>query len=45
VLATITMHGVLPGLAAYVATKGAAASKTRALARELLRAALLRTAR
>jgi NAD(P)-dependent dehydrogenase (short-subunit alcohol dehydrogenase family) len=29
------MHGVLAGLASYVATKGAAASMTRALAREL----------
>jgi NAD(P)-dependent dehydrogenase (short-subunit alcohol dehydrogenase family) len=34
-IASITMHGVLPGLAAYVATKGAAASMARALAREL----------
>ncbi len=34
-IASITLHGVLPGLAAYVATKGAAASMTRALAREL----------
>jgi NAD(P)-dependent dehydrogenase (short-subunit alcohol dehydrogenase family) len=34
-IASITLHGVLPGLAAYVATKGAAASLTRALAREL----------
>lgn len=34
-IASITMHGVLPGLAAYVATKGAAVSMTRALAREL----------
>ncbi len=31
-IASITLHGVLPGLAAYVATKGAAASMTRALA-------------
>jgi NAD(P)-dependent dehydrogenase (short-subunit alcohol dehydrogenase family) len=34
-IASITMHGVLPGLAAYVATKGAVASMTRGLAREL----------
>jgi NAD(P)-dependent dehydrogenase (short-subunit alcohol dehydrogenase family) len=34
-IASITMHGILPRLAAYVATKGAAASMTRALAREL----------
>ena len=34
-IASITLHGVLPGLAAYVATKGAAAAMTRALAREL----------
>jgi NAD(P)-dependent dehydrogenase (short-subunit alcohol dehydrogenase family) len=34
-IASITMHGVLPRLAAYVATKGAAASMARALAREL----------
>ena len=34
-IASITLHGILPGLAAYVATKGAAASMTRALAREL----------
>jgi NAD(P)-dependent dehydrogenase (short-subunit alcohol dehydrogenase family) len=34
-IASITMYGVLPGLAAYVATKGAAASMARALAREL----------
>ncbi|HEX3791371.1 MAG TPA: SDR family oxidoreductase [Pseudonocardiaceae bacterium] len=34
-VASITMHGILPLLAAYVTTKGAAASMTRALAREL----------
>ncbi|MGN9841073.1 SDR family NAD(P)-dependent oxidoreductase [Nonomuraea sp. H19] len=34
-IASITMHGGWPDLAAYVATKGAAAALTRALAREL----------
>lgn len=34
-IASITMHGGWSDLAAYVATKGAAASLTRALAREL----------
>ncbi|MGW8949503.1 SDR family NAD(P)-dependent oxidoreductase [Streptomyces sp. NPDC055709] len=34
-IASITMHGGWPGLAAYVATKGAAVALTRALAREL----------
>ncbi len=34
-VASITMHGGWPDLAAYVATKGAAAALTRALAREL----------
>lgn len=34
-VASITMHGGWPGLAAYVATKGAAAALTKALAREL----------
>ena len=34
-LASITMHGGWPDLASYVASKGAAASLTRALAREL----------
>jgi NAD(P)-dependent dehydrogenase (short-subunit alcohol dehydrogenase family) len=34
-IASITMHGGWPDLAAYVATKGAATALTRALAREL----------
>ncbi|MFI6628632.1 SDR family NAD(P)-dependent oxidoreductase [Nonomuraea fuscirosea] len=34
-VASITMHGGWPDLAAYVSTKGAAATFTRALAREL----------
>jgi NAD(P)-dependent dehydrogenase (short-subunit alcohol dehydrogenase family) len=34
-VASITMHGGWPDLAAYVATKGAAAALTKALAREL----------
>ncbi|GAA1664460.1 SDR family oxidoreductase [Nonomuraea maheshkhaliensis] len=34
-VASITMHGGWPDLAAYVSTKGAAAAFTRALAREL----------
>ncbi|UUN30709.1 SDR family NAD(P)-dependent oxidoreductase [Streptomyces sp. FIT100] len=34
-IASITMHGGWPDLAAYVATKGAAVALTRALAREL----------
>ncbi|MGP3960650.1 SDR family NAD(P)-dependent oxidoreductase [Nonomuraea sp. 3N208] len=34
-IASITMHGGWPDLAAYIATKGAAAALTRALAREL----------
>jgi len=34
-IASLTMHGVLPDLAAYVSTKGAALALTRALAREL----------
>ncbi|GAB2964548.1 SDR family oxidoreductase [Streptomyces pseudoechinosporeus] len=34
-VASLTWHGVLPNLAAYVATKGAAVALTRALAREL----------
>ncbi|MET7994547.1 SDR family oxidoreductase [Amycolatopsis sp. NPDC005232] len=34
-IASITMHGGWPDLAAYVATKGAAAALTKALAREL----------
>ena len=34
-VASITMHGGWPGLAAYVTTKGGAVALTRALAREL----------
>jgi NAD(P)-dependent dehydrogenase (short-subunit alcohol dehydrogenase family) len=34
-IASITMHGGWPDLAAYISTKGAAAAFTRALAREL----------
>jgi NAD(P)-dependent dehydrogenase (short-subunit alcohol dehydrogenase family) len=34
-IASIVVHGILPDIAAYVATKGAAAALTRALAREL----------